>query len=247
MRPNDPATRPSDPYSSLGNGTRTLELLESAARYNGWLFSWLEPYLGARCVELGAGSGTLTRFALERHSVLACEPSDVCREALEQRFRGHAGLLGVTGDFTDVPGENAFDAVYSANVLEHIADDAAVLRHAARVLRPGGCFVAVVPAGAWLYSAFDASIGHHRRYTRADRTRLTGELQGSAVPLRLKTFEHRNPVGALGWAVKMRWGGRRQIDPDDVQRVERLVPLLRHIDRVPIPFGQSLLMVWERT
>lgn len=247
MISHEPAPRTAEAYTPTGIGTQTLELLEDAERYNAWIFSWLEPYLGARCIELGAGRGTLTRFALARHRVLACEPASACRDEVARRFHGHPSLLGVVEELADIPATNDFDAIYSANVLEHIPDDVAILGQAARLLKRGGRFAAVVPAGAWLYSGFDAAVGHCRRYTRADRTRLVAALAATGVPLGLTTFEFRNPIGALGWALKMRWGGQRRIDPTDAERVERLLPLLRLVDRVPVPFGQSLVMVWERT
>jgi SAM-dependent methyltransferase len=237
----------SDPaYGESGEGTRTLELLEAAERYNRWLFSWIEPHLGELNVEIGAGRGTLTNFALERHRVIATEPSRTGRSEIESRFADHPRLAGVLPNFFDVNTDGGVDCVYSANVLEHVPDDLGMLAHAALVLRPGGRFVAVVPAGAWLYSPFDAAVGHHRRYTRADRTRLAVGLEERKVPLRIKSYTPKNPVGALGWLLKMRILGARAVDPNDVQKVEFLVPLLRLLDPLPLPFGQNLVMVLEK-
>jgi SAM-dependent methyltransferase len=237
----------SDPaYAEDGEGTRTLELLEAAERYNRWLFSWIEPHLGGLNVEIGAGQGTLTNFALEKGRVIATEPSRIGRSEIERRFAGHSRLAAVLPNFFDVRPDSSADSIYSANVLEHVPDDLGLLEHAARVLRPGGRFVAVVPAGAWLYAPFDAAVGHQRRYTRADRTRLTVGLEERNIPLRFKSYSTKNPVGALGWLVKMRLLGARAIDPNDVKRVEVLVPLLRLLDPLPVPFGQNLVMVLEK-
>jgi hypothetical protein len=103
-----------------------------------------------------------------------------------------------------------------------------------------------VPAGGWLYSPFDAIVGHQRRYTRADRTRLEVGLEERRVPLRITRYAAKNPVGALGWLVKMRLFGARAIDPNDVKKVEALVPFLRLLDPLPLPFGQNLVMVLEK-
>jgi len=233
-------------YAEGGEGTRTLELLEAAERYNRWLFSWIEPHLGELNVEIGAGQGTLTNFALEAHRVVATEPSDSGRAEIERRFAGHPRLAGVRPNFFDVNADGSVDCVYSANVLEHVPDDLLMLRHAAGVLRSGGRFVAVVPAEAWLYSAFDAVVGHQRRYTSADRTRLQVGLEERGIPLRFKSYRRKNPIGALGWLVKMRWLGARAVDPNDVGKVEMLVPYLRLLDPLPMPFGQNLVMVLEK-
>lgn len=52
----------------------------------------------------------------------------------------------VQADLTDLPfRDGAFDAVISSHVLEHIRDDHAAMRELARVLRPGGRAIVMVP------------------------------------------------------------------------------------------------------
>jgi SAM-dependent methyltransferase len=65
-------------------------------------------------------------------------------------------------------GEESMDAVVSANLLEHIPDDVQALREIARVLRPGGRAVIVVPAGPGIYDYYDRFLGHERRYRRGE-------------------------------------------------------------------------------
>jgi SAM-dependent methyltransferase len=45
--------------------------------------------------------------------------------------------------------DGCFDAVFSSNVLEHVVDLSALLAEMARVLKPGGCCVHVLPTPAW--------------------------------------------------------------------------------------------------
>jgi SAM-dependent methyltransferase len=69
------------------------------------------------------------------------------------------------------------DAVLSANLLEHVADDTRVLRELRRVLRPGASAILVVPAGPQLYDYYDRFLGHQRRYAGgelATRARQAG-------------------------------------------------------------------------
>lgn len=51
------------------------------------------------------------------------------------------------------------------DVLEHLADPVQVLKHVADVLEPDGGIIVTVPAYPWLYSNWDKSLGHFRRYT----------------------------------------------------------------------------------
>ena len=235
-------TAPGDPYNAAGAGTATLELLENARRYNAWLVDKLAPFLGEDNFELGAGHGTLTAVVANTRNVVASEPSAAGREVLSRRFAGNHRVRSVVAGLDQLDGSERFDAVYSANVLEHVSDDFALIAGSANVLKPGGYFTAIVPAGGWLYSPFDAAVGHHRRYGYADRVRLTSLIKSARVPLELVTYRPFNPVGALGWFFRMRLLQRDAIPAADIERVDKLVPILRLVDHVPFGFGQNLLL-----
>jgi hypothetical protein len=65
------------------------------------------------------------------------------------------------------------DSVVYADVLEHIEEDGEEVLAASRLLRAGGHLVVMVPAHQWLYSPFDARVGHYRRYSRKRLIGLT--------------------------------------------------------------------------
>lgn len=71
----------------------------------------------------------------------------------------------------------AFDFVSALDVLEH-GDDAALARRLAALLRPGGTLCVTVPAGPELWSAWDESLGHRRRY---ERSGLRALLEGAGL------------------------------------------------------------------
>ena len=62
------------------------------------------------------------------------------------------------------------------DVLEHIKEDAAAVRHVAEVLVPGGVFLLTVPALMGLWSRHDTANRHYRRYTRGS---LRAVLEGA--------------------------------------------------------------------
>ena len=66
------------------------------------------------------------------------------------------------------------------NVLEHIQDDAAELRHAAEALRPRGALLIFGPALSWRYSQLDYKTGHYRRHS-VDGLRRLAEAAGFKV------------------------------------------------------------------
>jgi 2-polyprenyl-3-methyl-5-hydroxy-6-metoxy-1,4-benzoquinol methylase len=83
------------------------------------------------------------------------------------------------------------------DVLEHVADDRALLRDVAsrRFVSPDTCFVITVPAYAWLFSSHDRLLGHYRRYSTPVLVRQIeaaglavvdhGSFFGSLLPVRI--------------------------------------------------------------
>jgi SAM-dependent methyltransferase len=69
--------------------------------------------------------------------------------------------------------DDSIEAVGAFDVLEHLEYPEILIREIFRILKPGGYFICSVPAYQWLFSDFDLSIGHYRRYSRK---RLNQEL-----------------------------------------------------------------------
>jgi SAM-dependent methyltransferase len=117
----------------------------------------------------GCGAGSLTLKLLDDgYDVTSVDQSALFVEHLRRRLadRGFDRGRVQRGDVQDLGfTDNSFDAVASGEVLEHLDDDGAAVREFARVLRPGGCVVASVPANPWRYDWCDHWAGHRRRYT----------------------------------------------------------------------------------
>jgi SAM-dependent methyltransferase len=65
--------------------------------------------------------------------------------------------------------------VTALDVLEHVEHDGAAVTEFRRVLRPGGLAVVTVPASMRLWSDWDVSLHHFRRYDRGNLCALFGE------------------------------------------------------------------------
>ncbi|WP_426520260.1 class I SAM-dependent methyltransferase [Diaminobutyricibacter sp. McL0618] len=97
---------------------------------------WLVPADAKRVLDLGAGTGKLTRLLVDRGlDIVAVDPSAQMLGVLERSLHGIPTHLG-SGE--DIPlGEASVDAVVSGQAW-HWVDAALAVPEVARVLRPGG-------------------------------------------------------------------------------------------------------------
>ena len=133
----------------------------------------------------------------------------------------------------------AVDSVVSVNVLEHVGDDAEELALMRNVLRPGGYLCLWVPALPKLYSRFDRSLGHFRRYRKTEVARKLE--QAGLVPVKLA---YRDVVGMLAWFVVCRML-RLDLSPAKVGAYDRFVmPATGLLGRLMNPpLGKNLMAI----
>jgi SAM-dependent methyltransferase len=207
-------------------------------RYNDWLLARLLP-LGSRVLEVGAGIGTFTVPLAERGlEVIAIEPEPELARVLEERVRDFPNVTVRRDDVLELTVGmlgGPVDSVVCLNVLEHIPEDGRALARMQRCLRPGGHLLLLSPAHQFLYGETDRAVDHERRY----------DVDGLRELLRRAGFEvedlrHVNPVGAVGWLVSSRLLKRRTLPEGPLSVFGRLVPILRVLDSMRLPFGLSL-------
>jgi SAM-dependent methyltransferase len=221
-----------------------LSTLEEADNYADWVYSLVQPHLGPRVLEIGAGHGELTERLRRNARVTATDLSKRCVDELAARFEGcddvevlqaDVAALGRTGQ--------QFDSVVLINVLEHIDDDVGALAELRALLAPGGRLCVFVPAFEGLYSDFDRRIGHRRRYRRSGLARVFDDAGLEVVDLR-----YVNTVGALAWWLFSRQLGQVPTQGWSVSVYDRVaVPVVRRLEAGRQPrFGQSLLCIGAR-
>ena len=203
---------------------------------------------GARRVaDVGCGRAEFALRAAGRlHAfVVGCD-----YEAYPEWGNRRGRLAFVVADVTRLPFRTAaFDVAVTLDVVEHFANDQAPLTETRRVTRPDGHVAVTVPALPQLWSAFDESVGHHRRYKSED---LAASCRRAGLsPLDVTYF--------FAWLVPPAWlfrkGNRLEADrarPGLLGRaVEQAVGVVCALERwwlrrARLPFGTSLWSLSRR-
>jgi SAM-dependent methyltransferase len=235
-----------------------LELFAHAQNWKQYWSATIRPYLRGDVLEVGAGIGANTRLLLEQQSSaisrwVCLEPDSRLLEQLRTSLgsrtdaaRPPAGtrIEPRLGTMADLHPAEQFDVLLYIDVLEHIADDSEEMRRAAAHLREGGRCIVLSPAHQWLFSEFDAAIGHHRRYSRKS---LKAAAEG-VDSLRLERLCYLDSCGLLASTanrllLRQSMPGLRQIlfwDRFLVRGSRLLDPVLFY------RAGKSVLGVWTR-
>lgn len=159
-------------------------------------------------------------------AILHCAPNEA---SLIQRFYGAAGdyvPADIDPDRYTVPGmqaldlmtmtdENRFERIYASHVMEHVPDDAVVLRNLLRALRPGGEAWLLVPL--WEKPSVDGPADlsgreRERRFGQWDHVRQYG-----------RDFAQR--IAAAGFDVELL--DASVLPPDQVRRMALADTLFR--------------------
>lgn len=135
---------PHEDYAHGYDSALTLQLHtgRTADKQAGWFVPYLQP--GITLLDCGCATGAITiglAKVVEPGQVVGVDISEIEIE----RARARAAEVGITNvryavgniyqlDFPD----NHFDALFSHNVLEHMAEPARALQEMHRVLKPGG-------------------------------------------------------------------------------------------------------------
>jgi glycosyltransferase involved in cell wall biosynthesis len=232
-------------YARDEHGSEMLGRLSRAPRFNAWMADVIRPFLGMRLLEIGSGTGNLTRQLVPRDVYVASDVNPLYLKTLDNLTADRPYLTARYTDVTDLASyptvEGGFDTVVCLNVVEHVEDDVTALRNIRAVLADGGRAVVLVPYGPWNFGTLDEVLGHKRRYTEGELRRAAAEA-GLEVTRMLRF----NRMSSLPWW----WSGRvmrnRSFSLLQMKMVNLLTPLMRAVDGwLPLP-PMSLIAVMEK-
>lgn len=134
------------------------------------LMRWIDGLAPSEVLDVGAGSGFFSRELLARTGAASATCVDPNYEADRDEI-----CAGKPLRFRKQAGTTQADVLLLMDVLEHVDDDRALLRHYVGQAKPGAHVVITVPAFQWLWSGHDVFLEHRRRYTLREVETLAGE------------------------------------------------------------------------
>jgi SAM-dependent methyltransferase len=234
-----------DLYEEDEYGSHILHSLEKAQLFNRWMAQSIEPYVGARVLEIGAGIGNITTWLLPRDLYLASDINPHYLDYLKNMALGKPYLNVDRIDLEDPAcferWKGRFDTVVCLNVLEHVRDPLQSLRNIYQALEPGGRLVLYVPQGQHLYSSLDEVLGHRCRY---DKEMLGRELREAGFEVNL--FRDFNHFAVPGWYLNGKVLKKRSFSRSQLKVFNMLVPVLRRVDPLVPGRGLGIIAVATR-
>jgi SAM-dependent methyltransferase len=199
-------------------------------------------------VDCGAGTGQFAAEMQKLCRVLAVDDHDESLEIAISKL-GPSSVKKGSCVALPLPSESV-DCLTALDVLEHVADDARAIAEFARVLKPAGIAVITAPALRALWSDWDVSLHHCRRYNRQSFLRLLTHP--------LFALEHWNFINVLALPAVYLSRKLRAITGAS-RRAEDAIPpkwlnvflrktftALAKQDQVRFPFGVGLLAVLRK-
>lgn len=211
-----------------------------AKNYHNWIYENIESKLGDKIAEIGSGVGNFTEFLLRNDNakVDAYEPCAKMHD--NSKFLKNPRVHCINSNFELVTKSSAdkYDSVIFINVLEHIQNDFEALNKAHRIIRRSGQLVIFVPALQFLYSDFDRSIGHYRRY---QRSKLIELVQNAGF--KILSCKYFDSLGIIPWFLFMKLMGCGLSTQNTYAYDRFVVPWLKIVEKTfTPPIGKNLLL-----
>jgi SAM-dependent methyltransferase len=224
-----------------------LNLFSLATNWKCYVRAAIKEYLVGDVLEIGAGIGSTTAAMHDgiAHRWVCLEPDVNNATRLKRSVvegSEYKETQVIAGSLDTLAKRSSFDCILYMDVLEHIYDDRDQIQAAAQLVRHGGCIIILSPAHQWLFSEFDRSIGHLRRY---NKQLLRSLMPSGWIQVKLAYLDSVGALLSLGNAIALR---QAMPSPWQIAIWDRFcIPLSRIVDSVlREKCGKSILAVWRK-
>jgi len=119
-------------------------------------------------LDVAAGTGSFSiKLAKLGMDVTYMDLSEKYYNLAKERGKKY-GIKFILGDFLKFKFKKKFDNIVISGFIEHIDDDVKLLERIYSLLNPDGRVILLTSAYPFLYSNFDRSVGHYRRYSKSE-------------------------------------------------------------------------------
>jgi SAM-dependent methyltransferase len=227
-------------YSYVGS---ELELFIKATNWKKYWASRVRPFVRGRVLDVGAGLGATFDYLGEAAAQWTClEPDATLCDELRTRLGSHPRPPRVVcGTLEGIQPDERFDTIVYIDVLEHIEHDREQAQAATAHLEPGGSLIVLSPALPFLFSPFDSSVGHFRRYTAESLEAVT------PAGMTVKDWFYLDGLGVLA-SLFARVAKRSAPTQAQIATWDKtIVPVSRLTDALTSRlFGRTIVMVWSK-
>jgi phospholipid N-methyltransferase len=235
-----------DPQFTTDSKLYSLTSAAQSPRYQSRIAKQIEPYVGQRVLETGAGLGALSGFLVRREQLTLTDDDPLCVHMLRQRFGGRNNVqierLSLSAAIQNKRWKNAaFDTVVCSRGLEGCSEDQETLAGFYDLLPPGGHCIVMVPGGSRRLTPLDQSIGIKRRYNEQN---LAESLASAGFEV-VDTQSFDKLTGLL-WQNACRILGPAVFNANRAKFAERLLPVTRFFDAILPGEGHSILAVGRK-
>lgn len=225
-----------------------LEMFIHAKNWKKYWMNKIIPYLGENVLEVGAGIGSNTKALIKKNSNLlhwtCIEPDKKLADQISKRI-DYIDLdkLEIKNCFLkDLNPSIKYDSILYIDVIEHIQNDQKELILAQKFLKKNGHLIILVPAYNYLYSPFDKTIGHYRRYNKKMLKQL---IKNNLVQERIIYIDSVGVFISLlnKFILSQKYPTIKQILIWD----KLIVPISQVTDKIIAhSFGKSLIGIWKK-
>lgn len=223
-----------------------LELFAVAQNWKNYVNHLIRDYIKGNVLEVGAGIGknTLTLCSTYHDKWLCLEPDEQLFEALKNSINIHGmhNCYPQNGTIKILTKEQLFDSILYLDVLEHIREDKEEIIQVTQHLKNKGHLIILAPAYQFLFTSFDAAIGHYRRYDKQNILRI---LPDSIKVIKLIYLDCVGLLASLGNKLIL------QKSQPTLQQIklwdELMVPASKILDAMlGYQLGKSILLIGEK-
>ena len=222
------------------NSLYILKHATDLSHYNRWIVSLFYGHFGKDILEVGSGLGGLSQY-LPKTGITLSDIQDDFFSYLKHRFDYKTIKLDIEKD-SPIKLHHSYDTIFCSNVFEHIQDDGKAMKNCFQTLKKNGKFLLFVPARPEIYGNLDKAMGHYRRYTKDDLSQNAKEAGFKIIKIKYVNF-----LGYFTWWLRGRFSSTSNTDSLTAKIFDTLVVPILYLEKyIPIPFGQSLILIAQK-